>query len=504
MPKGFQGLINEVVGYGMGAMLNRALGILIACVYPILLNRDEYGRLDVIFSVPTLLAILFLIGLDSTLARFFYEGSDKTQRNRLVSTVFYTVIGITIPLVGILLVASRPIALWLYNDPRYVLYLRLVLVAMPFLLASRIQMALFRFERRVHIYNLIVTFNLLLSALVGIATILIFHIGVAGILIGFLIGHAGTVIIGILTSRSYLTELPMVRNLPELLGFGLPLMFSGVAFWFIGYVNRPMLAHQVSADDLGLFAIASGGVNVMALLLGSFRNAWQPYAFSIMGDENAGRVYGRTLTLFTFLGATIAVCGTLFAPQALLFINLYTRKNWSGAASCVGPLAMGILLNAMYFVVQTGIYIARRTSVIAWTVGAAALSTLVFNSVLIPRFGIIGAAVATALGHLTALLLLYFLAQRIEPVPYQPGKLAFTLLLASIVMTLDFHFQTHKLASDLLIKIALLLSYGTLLLSVRIITLNDLRLIWNGIRSALGSIRNRVEADTEEVHANRN
>jgi O-antigen/teichoic acid export membrane protein len=112
MRAGVQGLVNAVIGYGMGAAVNRGLGIVVACIYPILLNRDQYGRLDVIFSVPALLSVVFLIGFDSTLARFFYEHENLAERRHLVSTAFYTVLSFTLLSVGILLLLSKPLALW--------------------------------------------------------------------------------------------------------------------------------------------------------------------------------------------------------------------------------------------------------------------------------------------------------------------------------------------------------------------------------------------------------
>jgi len=501
MKTGVQSLVNEVVGYGMGSAINRAIGLTVSLIYPIFLNRDEYGRMDVIYSVPYLLTVLFLLGFDTTLARFFYEQDGILSRRRLVSTAFYTVTGFSILIVCILLLTARPVALALYEDPRYILYFRLVVAAMPFIIVEHLNLGVLRLERRVHLHNLMVGFNLIVSALIGIGSILLFHIGVTGVLIGFLVGHMATGIITTIINRQYVTVRPETRRLPDFFRFGLPLMLSGTAFWFIGSLNRPMLVHQVSADDLGLFAIASGGVNIMALLIGAFRNAWQPFAFSIIGQEDSGRVYGRALTLFTFVGATIAVCGTLFAPQALLLINAYTGKNWSGAAVSVGPLAMGMLFHAMYFVVQTGIYIARRTNVIAWTVGIAAMACILFNTLLIPRFGIVGAALATALGHLTALVLLYGVAQRIAPMPYQFKKLGATIAAAVAILVVDYQLQPATLAAALLTKTALLLSFGALLLLFRVLTANDMRLIWKGIGNALVSIRHRLESGREEPHA---
>jgi O-antigen/teichoic acid export membrane protein len=496
-----QGLVNEVIGYGMGAAVNRGLGVIIACIYPILLNKDEYGRLDVIFSIPALLTIVFLAGLDSTLARFYYEREDGAERRQLVSTVFCAVMSVTIITVAILLTASKPLAQWLYGDPRYILYFRLALVAMPFVMANGIQSAILRLNRQVRVYNIIAAANLILSALVGISSILAFRIGAEGVLIGFVAGYVASSIAGMIVNRRSLGVALKMSQLTELLRFSLPLMLSGTAFWFIGYVNRPILAHRVSPDELGLYAIASGGVNMMALLVGAFRNAWQPFAFSIMGREGSEDVYGRILTLFTAAGMAIAISVSLFSRQALLLISAFTHKNWSGAAPSVGPLAISVIFSAMYFVLQTGIYIARRTSAIAWTMVTAALANIVFNILLIPPYGILGAAIATASGHLIALITIYLVGQRIAPIPYQPARLIVTILAAVAAIALGHHFQTGSAGKDLLLESALLVSYGVALLALRIISFSDLRMFWNGFRSASGSLGKYLRVHREETHA---
>lgn len=470
-------LVYEVVGYGLGAAVNRALGIVVACIYPILLSRDEYGRLDVVFSVTSLLTILFFLGLDAALARFYYEHEDKAERKRLVSTVFCTVMGFTVAAVALLLVFSRPLALWLYGDSRYILYLRLALAAMPFTMANGVQLVVLRLERRVRAFNLIMIANLVTASVIGIGSILLFKIGAAGMLAGFIAGNLATAVAGMLLNRRQIFALPAPAGLGALMGIGLPLVLSGTAFWLIGYVNRPILVHRVPADDLGLYAIASGGVGMMSLLMGAFRNAWQPFAFSIMGREGSQSVYGRTLTLFTAVAATIAVCGTLFAPEALLVINAYTHKNWSGAAVAVGPLAMGTLFSAMFYVVQIGVYITRRTSVIALAMGLAVMVNLALNFVLIPRFGITGAALATALGHLSAFTTLSTLAQRLMPIPYQWGKLTAIVLSAAAIVLLAPEIPTGSVIRDMLLKTVVLALYGLALLAFRAVTLNDLALL---------------------------
>jgi O-antigen/teichoic acid export membrane protein len=474
-----QGLVNQVAGYGLGAVINRILGIAVACIYPMLLSKDEYGRLDVILSANNLLVVIFFLGLEPILQRFYYECEEEGRRKRLVSAVFCSVLGFTLFGVGTLLLISKPLALWLYEEPRYVPYFRLMLCGMPFAMIHSLSMVVLRLQKRIRAFNILMAANLVMAAVVGISSIMKFKIGAAGVLVGFIAGYIGSGIAAVWMVRSEVVSSPIGGQLQKLLNLGLPLVVSGTAIWLIGYVNRPFLVHRVSADDLGLYAIASGAVGMISLLIAAFRNAWQPFAFSIMGREGYQTVYGRALTLFTAVGATLAACAGLFAPHLLLIINLYTHKNWSGAAPAIGPLAMGTVFSAMYFVVQTGAYIVRRTSVIAITMGIAASVTVLLNFLLIPHLGILGAAFATALGHLTALISIYIVAQRLAPVPYHLDKLTITILAASIVIAAAPIVRGNTLIGDLLMKLLILTIYSGALFASRTVTREDLLLFRN-------------------------
>ena len=469
-----QGLLEQAAGYGIGAVINRVLGIAVACVYPMLLSKEEYGRLDVVFSLAGLISLILSLGMDAALSRFYYEHNDTAQRRGLVSAVFYSVGGFAVFASVMLFWSSKPLALWLYADPRYIPYLRLALVGIPFGVAQSIQLAVLRLERRIKIFNLIMAANLAIAAVLGISSILSFKIGAAGVLIGFTGANIATFVAGAWILRSELASAPLGGQMKKMLGIGVPLVFSGCILWLIGYVNRPILVHRVSADDLGLYAIASGGVGMLGLLIGAFRNAWQPFSFSIMGRKGSEAIYGHALTLFTAVAATIGVMGSLFAPQILLVINLYTHKNWSAAAHVIGPLALGTVFAAMYFVVQTGAYIIRRTSVLAITMGIAAFVNIFFNFLLIPRLGILGAAIATAIGYLTALVSLYIVLQRLAPIPYRPGKLAIILGSALIVIVLGSLIHAEPIGRDVATRFLILASFCGSLLVSRAITSDDL------------------------------
>jgi O-antigen/teichoic acid export membrane protein len=99
----------------------------------------------------------------------------------------------------------------------------------------------------------------------------------------------------------------------------------------------------------------------------------------------------------------------------------------------VGPLAFASVAFAAYIVVAIGVGRVRRTQ-FNWVVtGAAAAVNVVLNLVLIPPYGMMGAAVATVAAYVTMALGMAWWSQRIYPVPYQWRRVA-TAALAAVAL----------------------------------------------------------------------
>ena len=90
----------------------------------------------------------------------------------------------------------------------------------------------------------------------------------------------------------------------------------------------------------------------------------------------------------------------------------------------VGPLAFATVAFAAYIVVAIGVGRATRTQ-FNWVVtGAAAAVNIALNLLLIPPYGMMGAAIATVAAYSTMFVGMAWWSQRIYPVPYQWRRVA--------------------------------------------------------------------------------
>lgn len=144
--------------------------------------------------------------------------------------------------------------------------------------------------------------------------------------------------------------------------------------------------------------------------------AWGPFAYSILHEERSGKVYARVLSVYAFFGALICTGVSLFSP---LLFSILTTERYYPAASCVPFLACSFVLSGALYIAGLGSGIAKKSVPVATSVIIAAAANLLLNLALIPRFGKEGAAIATMISALLAVLYLFPVSQKNYYIPYR-------------------------------------------------------------------------------------
>ena len=136
---------------------------------------------------------------------------------------------------------------------------------------------------------------------------------------------------------------------------------------------------------------------------------------------------------------------------------LATPQFYDGAR-VVAPLAFGGMVYAAYVVMAIGVGRAKRTQ-FNWVItGVAAVVNVLLNLLLIPPYGMIGAAVATVAAYVTMFLGMTWYAQRVFRTPYQWRRVALAAGAAVALLLLG------KAVGGLPIALALTLAYPLVLL----------------------------------------
>jgi len=316
--------------------------------------------------------------------------------------------------------------------------------------------SLFRVEQRSGAYLVATLINLGLTVGATLLLVAVFEKGPIGVIVGNLTGTL-LVYFGLLAYRREQLGLELDRPLlREMNRFGMPLVPSALFLWVLNFSDRFFLVKLAGPREVGLYSIGVRMASAIILLLAAFRTAWPAFAYSIQDDREAKRAYSFVLTYIVLITSWMALGLGVLAPW---LVKLLTTEQFYSAERVVAPLAFAAAAFGAYIVVVIGIGRARKTRSNWLITGAAAVFNVVLNLLLIPPYGMIGAAIATIGAYAVLFLGMAWKAQQVYPVPYQWRRVA-TAFGAAIALTVFGRLLDPPLAA----AIALVAVYPLVLL----------------------------------------
>ena len=476
------GIAKQTIVYGLSGVAIQAVGLLTLPVFARVFSRSEYGVLEIAFTLTAVLGALVDAGFASAAQRSFYDyGDDELeQRRRVIATAlaFTTVLAAAAML--ILLAASGPISDWLLDGRGRGAVVALA-ISIPLVNGANFLRETMRLRFRAWHYVVSSVLAAAATAGIGIAAVVGFDRGVEGVFIGVIVGNALAAFYGAVVVRADVGRRLSGDELRRMLAYGIPLVPVALAAWALLLVDRIMLKELGSLSEVGEYAVANRVANVLLLAVTGFVLAFGPYVFSIhqRDPELEKDVRSKTLTYLTVALCAAGLVLTLFARE----IISVAAPAFDRAYEAVGLLALSVVAFGISNVVMAGISIVRQTKVLALlsTIGAA--FNIALNFALIPPFGMIGAAVATAAAYVLLAALYYRSAQRVYRTPYELPKVLLAVALASGIGILGV-LPLGPTAVAVPVKLAALAAFLVLLRTTGVVSADELE----RVRGLLGGM----------------
>jgi O-antigen/teichoic acid export membrane protein len=461
-------LVKQSAIYGLGGIVSRLLAVLLLPLYTSYLGTTGFGKIETIVALTTVLVVVLRMGISSAFFRFYFDSNDAERRTLVVRTSFwFTMTMATAGLVAGFILAT-PIAhlLRLGDDPWLV---RAAFVGLWAQMNYEQLTSLFRVEERpvafvtASIANIFITVGATVLLVVGL------HKGPTGAVVGNFLGTL-TVYFALLAYRRYQLGFQFDRGLLRAMNrFGMPLVPSALALWAINFIDRFFVAVFKGQDEVGVYSLAVRASSVIVFLMVAFRLAWPAFAYSIGDDSVAKRTYAFVLTYLLFLCCWVSLVLGLLSPW-IVQVLAPNKPAFYRASEAIGILAFAGTAYAGYTVLAIGIGRARRTQLNWIVTGAAALLNVALNLVLIPPYGMIGAAISTVAAYVAMFIGMTLNAQRVWPVPYQWRRVVTLSLVAVGLLVLG-----KAVHASLPLAVALCLLYPVVLQPLRFYLPAELR-----------------------------
>ncbi|MGZ4383917.1 MAG: lipopolysaccharide biosynthesis protein [Gaiellaceae bacterium] len=454
MSSGIGRLVRHSAVYGIGGLAARVVAVFLLPVYTRFVNTSGYGAVETLTATEAVAVIVLRGGMQSAFFRFYFDSKETAYRTRVVRTAFwYTMTMATVGLV-LGLVLARPLSSLLLGSPHHIALMRTIAVTLWADMNYQQMTALFRVEERSRSYVLASLCNLTVTITATLLLVVHFHKGALGLMAGNVTGTLA-VYFALLVYRRFQLGLEFDRGLFRAMNqFGMPLVPSALAVWVTNLLDRWFVRYYKGLGETGLYSAGAKIASAMTLLITAFTLAWPAFAYSIEDDRRAKRTYAFVLTYVMLVLAWAALALSALAPWLVHLLG----HSFHRSDRVVAWLAFGSVAYAGYAVTMIGVGRVRRTRSNWIITGTAAVVNVGLNFALIPRWGMIGAAIATLVAYSVMFAGMTVRAQRLYPVPYQWPRVATAVGVAGAEAVLAHYLHSLPLALLLIALYPLLLA----------------------------------------------
>ena len=393
-------------------------------------SPDEYGLFSLAFTVASILAVVATLGLRNGVTRqVAYHGAggaegtngsaedsksgsagrSATEETTLTPASIVTwglvaaVVAGLVVCVGLFALAE-PLAS-LFGHPEYALAFRVAAVSIPGLAVVRVCTAVFRGFGRTRER---VAFQELLQkgALPAILAVVVWaEWGLVAALLAFPASLALTAVAYLVyTVRAdpggfrgaAVASLRRPREGYALLAFSFPLLFASLLIQIMSWTDILMLGYFKSAAAVGIYDGVRPLVRTISIIWGSMIFLYTPVV-SEFAAEGAGEAVERVYFALTkwFASVTFPVATTfLLFPEVVL--GAVFGPEYRAGALALRVLAVAYFLGNVMGPNGATLTALGYTRAVMWANLVAAVGNVALNVWLIPPYGILGAAVATA------------------------------------------------------------------------------------------------------------
>ncbi|MDT3679599.1 MAG: oligosaccharide flippase family protein [Burkholderiaceae bacterium] len=406
-------LIRHSLVYLLARGLPGLVNLAALALYSRLLTAEDFGMYSLVVAGVSMASVICFQWQWLVLARWLpSRAGDSPRFLGEVLHVFAALAGVTIS-IGIL-------ASLFWHDPAWQ---KLIAVAVPLLVAQswmELNLVLASAQLAPRRYGLMLGLRTVTAISVG-AVLAWVGFGAFGPLMGLMVGFMVAVpVFGLAPWRNVRPRRPDWPDLRAQLHYGLPLIATFALSWVIASSDRLLIAWLLSVEAAGQYAV---GYDLAQQSLGALLAVAQVAAYPLLvrALENDGPdVAVLQMRKSAELIVTLACTGGagLMVLSGPISIAVVGAQFQQAAGALVPWIALSTaLMGIKTFHFDMAFHLGRNTRYLVGIGLAAAMINVALNVVLIPRFGLLGAAYATVAAYSVGTLISALLGRQVFTLP---------------------------------------------------------------------------------------
>lgn len=397
--------LKRVGGYGLSSALPRALGFFLLPVYARLMSEADYGQWSLAELYATLAVTALFLGIPGATTRLAIRNESSRDISKTFLSMGTLSVLLCLAIGGVVALVAPEIGgvstLLVFGSMASVGLLSLV----------QICLGLFQAEDRIGPYSLVSALQSLALAAFGVGALSLLSVGILGLVWGRAVAALIVVITGAVLLRRRLSasalDFALMRSA---LVFSAPLVVHQYSALALNAADRIIIDRLLGVEAVGVYAMAYAVGSAFSVLTSTTSLVVSPRYFRVAADSPAQARWLYEMAV-SFLSAT-----GLLTAMVLPIVFRYAFPGKFGEASDLLIWIIGGYMAHAGFSVLSMVALERgATKILASVTVVAALGNIGMNLILIPLWGVSGAAISTLFAFICEMVIVAFALRRWVP-----------------------------------------------------------------------------------------
>lgn len=408
----------DIAQYLSGRVAVMALGFLSFPVLTRVLSLEQYGELSLLLKIALVWTVISKCGMQNAVQRFT---PAPGKENTAAATSAFTTFILTVLVVSVVFVSLGYVGIRL-TQPHLSQTIRILLPVTAALVITRavqpILSGFLRVERRPMLYNLCEVVGKMLGIMLGVGaavltTSLLFYLSglaIAETLVAIALlvwfWRSGRIQLSAWNSQLAVTAL---RFAFPLIAYELAsvILDSGDRLLIVRILGAAPLAYYSAAYSLATYAEETLMMPINLAMMPIYVQLWERSGFEATRD-----FLSRSLRLYLVAVGGLALCAFLGSHDLICTL---ASKRYASASTLFPVLICGLLVYAIHIFLNAALILYKRTVTLTVITIASAVLNLGLNIYLLPKIGLMGAALATLLSYVFLVAVLAIVSRPLMP-----------------------------------------------------------------------------------------
>lgn len=444
--------LNKVVIFATGKILPQVVNFLLLPIYTIYLSPTDYGIIEAMLVIGAILTIFYSLATERALFRVYYDYKTEEDKKKFIGNVSFLIF-VSANIFLVLIFYFKNLFSKIYLEIPFNPYYIYIIITTYITTFSYIPQTLYQVQEKAKKFMAISLAVFFIEIIFIFYFIVLKNQGAIGFLKGKLMAAIFMLPVNLtIINKNSLFKLDL-KIIKNIIAFSLPMFPVLLISWVMNMSNRIFIENFFSLKEVGLFSMAFRISSIVTILLGAIYTTYNPIFYRLANENNKSKIQ-KINTVLLFIIFFIALTVGFFVKDIFLLLN----NNYQESQYYVSYLIFSIAINYITSIFTLMIYQNKRSLIIVFINFFIALLGIIFNFLLVPKYGSFGACWANIITSSIMLLITIIVAKKNYYIPFRFDLLTYLIVLLSFLFFISNLLEFSWLL--LLAKLIIIICFG--------------------------------------------